>query len=46
MKSHPVPLTLQQAARLVGEDGLQKMMALLTGNREEAAKLAAANGSH
>jgi hypothetical protein len=37
----PCAASLQQAARLVGEDGLQQMMALLTGNREKAAKLAA-----
>lgn len=40
----PCADVLQQAARLVGEGGLQKMMALLTGNREEAARLAASGG--
>lgn len=42
----PCANVLQQAARLVGEDGLNKMLALLTRNKEEAARLAAANGSH
>ena len=40
MRSDPVFDVLQLAARLVGEDGLQKITALITGDKEEAARLA------